>query len=83
LEGLALAAGLPLAAVHSQLASAVHVVVHCRRDSGGGRRVGEVAVLDRDPGGAVRAVPAVTFAVDGRAVEEEAASVLARRLEGP
>ena len=53
-EGLALAAGLPLAAVHSQLVSAVDLVVHLGRDRSG-RRAGRArsAVLVRTPTGAV------------------------------
>ena len=45
IEALAMAAGLPQAAAHSQLASAVDVVVHLRRERDGARRVAELAVL--------------------------------------
>lgn len=64
-EALAMAAGMPREAAHSQLASALDVVVHLVRDAGG-RRVAEVAVLERRADGFVEAVPAVTFAVDGQ-----------------
>ena len=75
-----MAAGLPRAAVHSQLASAVGVVVHLGRDPAGSRRVAEIAVLVREPGGSVTAVPAVTFAADGSSRERAGADELARRL---
>ncbi|WP_418057423.1 TadA family conjugal transfer-associated ATPase [Pimelobacter simplex] len=62
-EALALSAGLDRPAAHSQLASALDVVLHVVRDRGSGlRRLGEIAVLDRDHRtGLVRTVPALTF----------------------
>lgn len=63
LEALALAAGMPRAALHSQLASGLHVAVHLRRD-GSRRRVAEVCVLRRGDGGLVASVPAWRW--DGR-----------------
>jgi pilus assembly protein CpaF len=81
LEGLALAAGMPLAAVHSQMAAALEAVVHCVRDRDGRRRVAEVAVLRAGADGRVSVVPAVTFDRGGRAVEHEAAGWLAGRLD--
>jgi pilus assembly protein CpaF len=80
IEGLGLAAGLPLAAVHSQLAAALDVVVHCVRDRDGSRRVAEVAVLEQGADHRVRAAPAVTFPAGGGVVEQAAAGRLARRL---
>jgi pilus assembly protein CpaF len=62
-EALAMAAGMPRDAVHSQLASAVDVVVHVGRRHGE-RRVEELAVLRRGADGVVRAEPAVTFDAD-------------------
>jgi pilus assembly protein CpaF len=65
-EALALSAGLGRDAAHSQLASALDVVVHLSRDRATGRRrLAEIAVLERDRGGRVRTVPAATFTVDG------------------
>lgn len=65
-EALALTAGLGRAAVHSQLASAVDLVLHVVRDRGSGRRrLGEISVLVRDRGGEVRTEPAATFLADG------------------
>jgi pilus assembly protein CpaF len=58
-EALAGLAGLGRAAVHAQLAAAVQVVIHLRRDAAGLRIISEVGVLDRGPDG-VRVVPAVT-----------------------
>lgn len=63
-EALAMAAGMPREAAHSQLASAIDVVVHLGRP-GGRRRVEEVAVLCRGSDGYVVAEPAVTFGPDG------------------
>ncbi|MET1037711.1 MAG: TadA family conjugal transfer-associated ATPase [Aeromicrobium sp.] len=63
-EALGVAAGLPRAAVHSQLAAGIDVVVHMARAPGGRRTVGELAVVQRDPDGVVSCVPALTFGGD-------------------
>jgi pilus assembly protein CpaF len=81
IEALAMAAGMPQAAVHSQLASAVDAVVHVIRGGRGRRRVSEVAVLTRVGSGLVEAAPAVTFAEDGSSRRHPGAEVLARRLQ--
>jgi pilus assembly protein CpaF len=60
-EALGVAAGLDRAAVHSQLAAAVDLVVHLARGRDGRRRIAEICVLDRGPDGHVRALPAVGF----------------------
>ena len=65
LEALGVAAGLPRAALHSQLGAAVQVVVHLRRDRTGVRRVAELDVLGVGTDGLVTAVPAVTFLPSG------------------
>lgn len=80
IEALAMATGMPQAAVHSQLASAVDAVVHVARGPLGVRRVAEVAVLTRESSGLVAAVPAVTFGVDGSTLEHPAAALLGERL---
>jgi len=79
-EALAMAAGLPRAAAHSQLASAVDLVVHLRRDSEGIRSLAELALLRRGGDGLVATWPAVTFS-DGRTREGPAADELAALLE--
>lgn len=78
-EGLCLAAGLPGAAAHAQLAAAVDVVVHCRRGRDGKRRVAEVAVLERH-GVQCRASTAARFDVGGGVEEGPGAERLAGRL---
>jgi pilus assembly protein CpaF len=80
LEGLALAAGMPLPAVHSQMSAALDIVVHCVRDRDGRRRVGELAVLRAGPDGRVCTVPAVSFSAEGAVVERDGAAELAQRL---
>jgi len=80
-EALAMAAGMPRDAVHSQLASAVDAVVHVARGAGGLRRVTEVAVLQRTGSGHVEAVPAVTFGVGGTTQEHIGAELLHQRLQ--
>jgi pilus assembly protein CpaF len=81
IEALAMATGMPQAAVHSQLASAVDAVVHVERSTGGRRRVSEIAVLSRGPTGLVSADSAVTFPADGRTIEHPAAEQLRVRLQ--
>jgi len=62
LEALAALGGVGRDALHAQLAGAVQLVLHVRRD-GPQRTVHEIAVLRRGTGGLVVALPAV---VDGR-----------------
>ncbi|WP_436787871.1 TadA family conjugal transfer-associated ATPase [Yinghuangia sp. YIM S10712] len=59
LEALAAPAGLTRAALHSQLAAALDVVVHVVRDRDGLRRVAEIHVLERDGQGYVAPTPAL------------------------
>lgn len=82
IEGLALAAGWGRDAAHSQLASALDVVVHLGRGRDGVRRVQEVGVVRRTPDGWVQVVPAVSFRADGEVVAGVGADELASLLEG-
>ncbi|WP_369217894.1 TadA family conjugal transfer-associated ATPase [Streptomyces flavofungini] len=61
LEALGTAAGLDRAALHSQLAAALSVVIHLVRDRQGRRRIAEVHVLERAPSGLVVTVPALRW----------------------
>ncbi|MER7464009.1 TadA family conjugal transfer-associated ATPase [Streptomyces sp. NPDC097981] len=65
LEALGTAAGLDRAALHSQLAAALTLVVHLVRDRAGRRRVAEVHVLERDAAGLVVTVPALRWSARG------------------
>lgn len=58
LEALAALGGLDRAALHSQLAAAVQVLLHVSRGSDGLRRLSEIAVLRRDDTGRVIVLPA-------------------------
>lgn len=58
-EALGLAAGLPRAAVHSQLVAGVDVVVHLRRDRSGRRRIDHLGVLEAGDDGLARCRPAL------------------------
>ena len=80
LEALALAAGLPQAAVHSQLAAALDVVVHVVRGPDGVRRVAQVGVPRRGPDGLVALEVAVSFDRSGRVERGPAAGQLSRRI---
>jgi pilus assembly protein CpaF len=64
LEALGSTAGLDRAALHSQLAAALSLVVHLSRDAAGLRRVAEIHVLQRGADGLVATVPALLR--DGR-----------------
>ncbi|WP_327230959.1 TadA family conjugal transfer-associated ATPase [Streptomyces murinus] len=81
LEALATAAGLDRAALHSQLAAALSVVLHLVRDRSGRRRIAEVHVLERDATGLVRTVPALRWG-ERAFVREEGWGRLARLLGG-
>jgi pilus assembly protein CpaF len=76
LEALGVAAGLDRAAVHSQAAAALALVVHLRRTPLG-RRVTEVGVVRRS---AERIVVEAGWRADGR--EAPAADLLAGLLAG-
>jgi pilus assembly protein CpaF len=67
LEALGVAAGLSRDALHSQVAAALHVVVHIARGPDGRRRVRELAALEPGASGLVVARAAVVFDADGRA----------------
>jgi pilus assembly protein CpaF len=69
LEALGTAAGLDRAALHSQLAAALSVVIHLVRNRGGQRRIAEVHVLERDAAGLVVTVPALRWGADAFAYE--------------
>lgn len=78
IEALALAAGLSREAAHSQLHSAVDLVVHLERGPDGVRRVREIGVLHRTPAGLVEVRTGVTFTAQGQPVDGPAADALAR-----
>lgn len=81
IEALALAAGLPRPAAHSQFASAVDAVVHLVRAASGRRRLREVAVPTRDAQGLVSMVTAVAFDDAGAPSTGPGAERLAVRLD--
>ena len=82
LEALAALGGLPRAALHAQLASALHASVHISRDRQGRRRVSEVSVFTRDDAtGLTRTEQAVVFGSDGRTHLGPGSARLERLLE--
>ena len=81
IEALALAAGLPREAAHSQLGAALDVVIHLGRDRDGRRRVRELALPRRTAAGFVEMETAVTCGeamVEGPAAQRLAASIAAQ-----
>ena len=76
LEALAALGGLGRAALHAQVASALHAVIHIVRDVRGRRRVSEIAVLVRAPDGLVATQRAVAFTADGRTVRGPGGEIL-------
>ena len=69
LEALASLGGLPRAALHAQLASALDAVIHLTHDHGGVRRVAEISIFVRDQtSGLVRCECAAEFHRDGQTV---------------
>ena len=74
LEALAALGGLGRAACSAQVAAALRLVVHVRRDSDGKRRVEELGVIRRD-GDTVVVQPGLQFTPDGWRRGEGAATV--------
>ncbi len=82
LEALAALGGLGRAAVHAQIAAALHAIVHIRRGRDGSRRVGEIHVLSRDPASSlVLTQQALVFDATGR-THRGPGCVLLERLLG-
>jgi pilus assembly protein CpaF len=82
LEALASLGGLPRAALHAQLASALDAVIHVTRDAAGARRVAEISIFVRDPtDGLVRSECALAFHADGRTVLGPGSGQLERMLD--
>jgi pilus assembly protein CpaF len=79
-EALSLAAGWTREATHSQLAAALHLVVHLGRRGDGTRLLREVAVPRRGADGLVTMESAVVFDDDGATRLGPAAEGLERRL---
>lgn len=79
LEALAALGGMSRTACHAQLAAALRLVVHVRRDEDGLRRVDEVGVLTPDEAGRVRVRPGWRFTAQA-AVRLEAADVVEELL---
>lgn len=82
IAALAALGGMPADAAMTQLASAVEVVVHLDRTADRGRRLRQLAVLERD-GDVVRVVPAVTWDNTGGVVLGEGLARLSERLGTP
>src|SRR5699024_12512414 len=59
MEALAVTAGMPRPALHSQLAAALDVIIHLARGDGGARCMDQIAVLQQQPDGVECAVPPV------------------------
>ncbi|OHU82361.1 TadA family conjugal transfer-associated ATPase [Mycobacterium talmoniae] len=78
LEALAALGGLDRAALHSQLAAAVQVLLHLGRDRAGRRRLAEIAVLRRTDAGPVRAV--TVWRADHGTVDEALHRLLRNRV---
>ncbi|MGD9622432.1 MAG: TadA family conjugal transfer-associated ATPase [Mycolicibacterium sp.] len=56
-EALAALGGLDRAALHSQLAAAIQVVLHMARDRGGRRHLNQIGLLRREDNGQVNVLP--------------------------
>ena len=82
LDGLASLGGLPRAALHAQLASALDAVIHVTRNAAGLRRVAEISIFARDgTAELVHTERAVAFHVDGRTVLGPGSPQLERLLD--
>jgi pilus assembly protein CpaF len=83
LEALAVAGGLPRAAVHSQIAAGLHAVVHLERGRDGVRRVSEIGAVVRDPDGLVRIECAIRMQADRVTAGPAFGALRSRLSSGP
>nr|WP_296764336.1 TadA family conjugal transfer-associated ATPase [Rhodococcus sp. (in: high G+C Gram-positive bacteria)] len=81
LEALAALGGMDRGALHSQLAAAVHVVLHVHRASDGRRRLREIAVVMPEESGRVRIVAAWNISGEPQPGRARLNELLAARLE--
>ncbi|GAB3813930.1 TadA family conjugal transfer-associated ATPase [Kribbella italica] len=82
LEALGALAGLTPQAVHSQVSSALHAVIHLTRDHSGRRRIAEIRVVTRTSTGALTTAPAVHFTPNGALELGAGATHLTHLLSG-
>ncbi len=80
-EALGVTAGMTRDAVSAQLAAAVDVVLHLRRDGDGRRRMTEIGIVDRSGSGPVRVLTAVSFQPGQRPDMGPGAAALEDRLQ--
>jgi pilus assembly protein CpaF len=80
LEALGTAAGLPRAAVHSQVAAGVDAVLHLARAPDGRRRVAELSVVDANADGLVQVAAGLVSDRAGRTTAGPAHRALERLL---
>lgn len=80
LEALAALGGMDRAALHSQLAAAVQVVLHVHRRSDGSRGLREIGLVHRSGDGHVRITPA-WHDTDAAPAATDLAGLLAERLD--
>ncbi|HEY0187399.1 MAG TPA: TadA family conjugal transfer-associated ATPase [Cellulomonas sp.] len=78
LEALGALAGMPAVALTAQAASAIHAVIHLRRDRGS-RTVAEIGVVHRSDG-RLAVQPALAVCGGGRVVQGPGWSALAHRI---
>ncbi|ADB29676.1 type II secretion system protein E [Kribbella flavida DSM 17836] len=82
LEALGALAGVGRDAVHSQVSSALHAVVHLTRGRDGVRRVAEIRIIGQAPDGLVTTLPAVRFGAGGTVELCDGASRFTQLLAG-
>lgn len=82
LEALGALAGLTREALHSQISSALHAVIHLTRTPSGVRRISEIRAITRAPSGQAITVPAIEFTPTGPPRLHQAAALFARHLPG-
>ena len=78
LEALAALGGLSRDACHAQVAAALRLVIHVRREPSGARRVEQVGLFRRGADGTVEIASAATFTADGIRFDGEAGAELSR-----